>query len=89
MVENAQVDGQPGPQGQGVDVLERDLAQAGPLQGDTAELEQPQADPVAAAVALQPAHRAQLACETVDRRLGQADPVTDLAERQRVIAAVE
>ena len=76
------MDGQAGAQRQRVQVLERGLAQAGPLQGDTAKLEQLEPDPVAAAVPLQPAHRAQLIRQPVQGRLGQADPVTDLAQAQ-------
>ena len=89
MVEYAQVDGEAGAQGERVEVLERDLAKAGALEGDAAELEQLQAHPVPAAVPLQPAHGAQLVSQPVHRRLGQADPVADLAQAQGVVAAVE
>ena len=89
VVEDAEVHDQAGAQGERVQVLERGLAQPGPLQGDAAELEQPQADPVAAAVPLQPAHRAQLVRQPVHGRLGQADPVADLAQAEGVVAAVE
>ena len=83
------MDGEAGALGERVQVLERDLAQAGPLQGDAAELEQLEPDPVAAAVALQPAHRAQLVREPVHGRLGEADPVADLAHAQGLVAAFE
>jgi hypothetical protein len=88
-VEYGQVDGESGPQRQRVDVLEGHLAEAGSLQGDAAELEQLQSDPVAAAVPFQPAHRAHLVRQPVDGRLGQADPVTDLAQGQRLVTAIE
>ena len=65
------------------------LAQAGPLQGHAAQFEQLEADPVAAAVPLQPAHGAQLVGQPVHGRLGQADPVTDLAHAEGMVAAVE
>ena len=85
----AQVDGETGAQSQRMDVLRRDLAEARSLQRDATQLEELQAHPVSAAVALEPAHFAQLARQAMDSRLGQADAVTDLTERQGVVAAVE
>src|SRR5260370_26507930 len=70
-------------------MLARALAQAGPLQGDAPELEEPEAHPVSAAVPFQPAHGAQLVRQPVNGRLGQAHPVADLADAQSMITAVE
>jgi hypothetical protein len=88
-VEYGQVNSEPGPESQGMDVLERDLAEAGSLESDAAELEELQADPVSAAVPFQPAHGAQLVRQAVDRRLGQADSMTDLAEGEGMVTAIE
>jgi hypothetical protein len=70
-------------------VRERGLGEPVPVHREGAELEHPQADAVAAAIAFQPADLAELVHQPVQGRLRQPGPLVEVGQAQHLPTAVE
>jgi hypothetical protein len=70
-------------------VRERGLVEPVPVRRERAELEHPQADAVAAVIALQPPDLAELVDQPVQGRLRQPGALVQVGQAQHLLAAVE
>jgi hypothetical protein len=89
MVEDGELRGQARPRRQRLQVRERGFVQPVPFHHEGTELEHPQADAVAAVIALQPADLAQLVDQPVQGRLRQPRALVQVGEAQHMLSAVE
>jgi hypothetical protein len=88
-VEDAELRGQPGPRRERLQVRERGFVEPVPFHRERTELEHPQAHPVAAVIAFQPADLAQLVDQAVQGRLRQPGALVQVGEAQHLLSAVE
>ncbi|HEX4094241.1 MAG TPA: hypothetical protein VHZ33_36455 [Trebonia sp.] len=89
LVEDGELCRQAGARRERLQVREGGFVQPVPLDGEGTELEHPQADAVAAAVAFQPADLAELVDQAVQGRLRQPRALVQVRQAQHLLGAIE